>query len=766
MICYIVAKASQTAGFLGISARPAAKGAQNFSPGKPSNSSTSMKPARTNYAVLVVSLTCIIAGSLVARAQTTQTDQTDVVKVYTELVQTDVTVLDKDGHFADGLRREDFELRIDGKPRPIEFFERIKTGSVNEESQLAAARGSHQPPSVANPVATPLDRGRSVFFYIDDLHMDLNAVNLTRKMISRFIDREMKQNDEAAVLSSSGQIGFLQQLTDHRAVLRAALERLRPQNYSVKDFQSPPMTEYQAMLVDRRDKDTIDVFVENMLRETPGLTRDLAESMLHNRAQQMLQEGGRITKSTLSGLENLVRSSSSVPGRKLIFFISGGFFLDERNSDSIESIQRLTSAAARSGVVIYSMDARGLVSSLVDASTEVLFDPSARLDRASQGELLASQDALNALARDTGGRPFFNTNSLDEGLKAALRETSTYYLLAWKPDGESQSHNRFRRIEVKLINKPDLTVRVRRGFFDLDPEPAKALAKKNSREDEKSPQAKLQETITRPFPQRDIPIALSLSYVNTANKGDLLSTSLEIPSEFLSFVAQGDKSRAVVDLSGFVYNDKGRVGARFNDRVTVTAGTAQPDKASTEVRAPDVIYNFPVFLTPGIYQVRVGARDEASGKAGSAHGWIEIPNLSAGQLTLSSLLIGRLDEKNQSNASATSVPVENVSLSVDHRFRRDSYLRFMLFVYNAATSATDSKPDVAIQVQLIRDDQPVITTALRHIDTQGITDVKRLPYAADVPLVQLPAGHYLLQVTGVDRVAKQSASQQTRFEIY
>ena len=58
-------------------------------------------------------------------------DQTDVLRVFTELVQTDVMVFDKEGHFIDGLKKEDFELRIDGQPKPIDFFERIVAGSVN-----------------------------------------------------------------------------------------------------------------------------------------------------------------------------------------------------------------------------------------------------------------------------------------------------------------------------------------------------------------------------------------------------------------------------------------------------------------------------------------------------------------------------------------------------------------------------------------------------------------------------------------------------------
>ena len=68
----------------------------------------------------------------------------------------------------------------------------------------------------------PLDRGRIVF-YIDDLHMDLAGIQAAKKVISSFIEKDMGQNDQAAIASASGQIGFLQQLTNDRMVLRTAL---------------------------------------------------------------------------------------------------------------------------------------------------------------------------------------------------------------------------------------------------------------------------------------------------------------------------------------------------------------------------------------------------------------------------------------------------------------------------------------------------------------------------------------------------------------
>ena len=68
-------------------------------------------------------------------------------------------------------------------------------------------------------------------------------------------------------------------------------------------------------------------------------------------------------------------------------------------------------------------------------------------------------------------------------------------------------------------------------------------------------------------------------------------------------------------------------------------------------------------------------------------------------------------------------------------------------------------------MQVVRDEQPVVTTALRKVSTEGVQDLKRLPYAAEIPLQGLATGHYLLQITAVDRVSKRSVYQQARFEI-
>ena len=68
-------------------------------------------------------------------------------------------------------------------------------------------------------------------------------------------------------------------------------------------------------------------------------------------------------------------------------------------------------------------------------------------------------------------------------------------------------------------------------------------------------------------------------------------------------------------------------------------------------------------------------------------------------------------------------------------------------------------------MQVVRDDQPVVTAPLRKVSVDGVADLNQIPYAAEVSLAALPPGRYLLQVTVVDRVSKRSASQQIRFAI-
>src|SRR5215210_4419370 len=170
--------------------------------------------------------------------------------------------------------------------------------------------------------------------------------------------------------------------------------------------------------------------------------------------------------STLHTLASVVRGFGPLPGRKVLFFVSDGFLVDDNDSGVRDRMRTISDAAARAGVVIYSLDAGGLRTGQTDASEPGTFDPSGRLARASSGEVSAMQAPLFALAADTGGRALVNTNALGRVVSGALKETSLYYLLAWRPDeaAAGSAVPKYRRIEVSVAGRPELRVMVRRGF--------------------------------------------------------------------------------------------------------------------------------------------------------------------------------------------------------------------------------------------------------------------------------------------------------------
>lgn len=665
-------------------------------------------------------------------------------------------VFDRDARFVDGMRREDFELRVDGQVKPIAFFERVAAGTAEEESQLAAAGGEAS--SAISGVERPgLDRGRTILFYLDDLHMDVGSLGLALKTVGGFIDTQMSQDDQVVIASASGQAGFLQQLTDNKMVLHRALERIKLVPSRVRDNDRPTINAYQALLVDKSDREVIDVFVRETIRLNPFLTREQAENLVRGRSRMILQQAGHLTGNTLSGLDGLVRSSSKVPGRKVLFFISGGFILDP---DRTGAVRAITSAAARSGTIVYSIDARGLVAGMGDAGVSLSPDAAVRLGQAAFGELTASQDGLHALARDTGGRPILNTNAIGAGLSRALDETRVYYLLAWQPDQETGKASRFRDIDVSLKGKPGLTVRVRRGSFEAEPAPVAPVAKPTGRKrSAQVPDTPLQQALGSPFPERAIPIALSVNYLFATDRRMILVTSMHVPHAFLSFSEADAKQRATVRVGGTVSNDRGQRGANFNAAIAVAKDPADPLEASGET----FTYTHQIFAEPGLYQVQVAAHDEASGRIGSAQAWIEIPDLAKRRFALSSLLIGTPRTPGEMDASADAQPV-TANLHIGRRFQYGSNLRVFVFAYNAARPAGDGRPDLAIQFQIVRDNRTVLTIPYRKM-AAAAEDLERLPYAADVSLAGLPYGRYVLQVSVVDRVANTTASQDTRFEI-
>src|SRR6185503_3705028 len=192
--------------------------------------------------LLLIALCCVVV----------QAQEPEVVRTNTELVQTAITVLDKKGNFVEGLKREQFELTVDGKPRPVAFFERIASGSPRELELATLPDPTNN--ATTTPTAAPPPRvpGRTIVFFLDDLHLSPDSMNRTRMMLKHFLDRDMNSKDNVAIATASGQVGFLEQFTNNKAVLDTAVGRLVPRPYDANGYTAGgnvKMSEYIAFTI-------------------------------------------------------------------------------------------------------------------------------------------------------------------------------------------------------------------------------------------------------------------------------------------------------------------------------------------------------------------------------------------------------------------------------------------------------------------------------------------------------------------------------------
>lgn len=713
----------------------------------------SAKPRRLAVCTLCLAFSASVIYAQQQAPQRPTDGQDDVIRITSELVQTDVTVFDKQGRFVEDLKPEQFELKVDGQLVPVSFFELVKAGGPEEEAQLAAARRGEAVRAKSEGTAAPdaTARGRSLLFFVDDLHLDADSLGRTRRMLTDAVEKEMAANDRALVTAASGQLGA-QQLTNDKDALKATVGRIALRPGVRRDLGQPPMSEAQAVQVNRGDRSLIDYYVEQILKFEPSTSREVAEERVKGRADKIVEQSSAVATATLGSLESFLRDVSHIPGRKLVFFVSDGFVVENERSLAFPRMRRATDEATRAGVVIYALNARGLVTGTPDASESAPAD--GRVSRAVYGAQTLAQDVLYTLAADTGGRALVNTNDLNAGVRRALEETSKYYLIAWRPPKEGAAGGGLKRIEISVAGRPDLKVRTRR---DPGASVSSALAAVAPTPDTVSPAEELSSALRSPSPRRGLPASLVVIYRDAGGAGFAATASMQIPSASLSFKDEGGARAATVDVAGVVLDEQGKEVTSFERRVSVNA-----DSNALDPTHKLLFYNHELSLAPGRYQIRMGARDAQTGQLGSATSSFEIPDVSKGRLALSSLMLVEQMYADQEEAAGGKPGVQK---GVTQRFARAAHLRFLTYVYNAArAAANDNAPDLDVKVQVLQGNRAVANPDVREIavDEEG---AKRYPFAAEIPLEGLPPGEYALQVTVTDKATGMSATQQAKFVI-
>ena len=273
--------------------------------------------------------------------------------------------------------------------------------------------------------------------------------------------------------------------------------------------------------------------------------------------------------------------------------------------------------------MIYTLDARGIVGESIDVNRPT--DIGGFLI-ASIGELSSSQDGLNALAKDTGGQAFRNTNQpMHQWVEKIMDETSTYYLLAWKPDNEEQKRGKFKNIDISIVGRPDLKVRMRGSYFKSAALPLLTTKKKKEKDPLKARDDDMRIVIDAPVSESEIPTAVNLHFNQMPGLGTSVVATISIDDAALTFDLTDGKLAADVDIGGIFYDDKGKPINSFVGRLRIFPKTATTTGAAAKPKRS--IYQFSTLVPGGLFQIRVGIRDLKSSRSGSAEDWITVPKI-------------------------------------------------------------------------------------------------------------------------------------------
>jgi VWFA-related protein len=731
-----------------------------------------------------------------------QKGQEPLLRLETELVQIDVVVIDQEGKPVRDLKREDFELLENGNPQQITHF--AMGTSTRPAAWIRREKKPTADGTATETVAAETRSERYLVLAVDDLHLAPENLLVAKRALHRFIDQQMISGDQIALVTTSGTLGFFQQFTSDREVLRHAINRLSVQERKVTSSMDVPyITDYQAELIDLGDQDALELAVQQILalegtffqpppagqRGSGGTgtsqsgqppqgvmsARDRAIAQAKMRARSIIEQNAHFTNATLTALEGIIRSLSPLPGRKIVVLLSDGFLMGGTRGSRHFDMRRITDAATRAGVVIYSLDARGLIAtppgggaaeSSGIASMSVLPGARARIEQEALG---AKLHGLNALARDTGGLLITNNNDLNAGFQRVLEDNEIYYVLAYEP-AESYRDGRFREIKVRLPGRPELRVRTRKGYFAPNEKEAEKIAEKPK---EKSSERIAQEArrardeqirtgLGSLFPLRGIPVELAADFLDLPSQGTVAAITAHIDANGIEFTQKDDFHLATLDLAGIIFDEDGKAAKNFGERVNLQLNQRLFEHALRN----GFSYRNLVRLKPGIYQVRLAVRQEGTARLGSASSWVEITDLSKKQLALSSILLSSQDRiANVSLWSPQNAAGYQPRLTqASRRFKRNTNVDFLVFVYNAKADS-QGFTDTVIQAQVFSGSKLVYASPLNRIAPQGEGDVARIAYAARLSLDSFDPGNYELRLVVIDRAAKTTAQRRANFTV-
>ena len=715
---------------------------------------------------LVVATAFAAAQAPVQPAEAVNAQAPEVTfRVEVNYVEEDVRVVDRDGNFVRGLKREDFQLTEDGKPQKINTF-----GMV--DIPVAPIRR----PAFMGPDALPIEAdvvsneqvldGRLYLILLDDYHTAPLRTQLVKNLARRFVLEKLGPNDQAAVIPTSGILRGSQEFTQNRRLLLEAIGNFTGQKttsaaISKTDARSREVADSQA----NNDAGQPDpVSPENRYTEDP----DAPERTYKARA-------------ALNSLRSIAEWMSAIQGRrKAIIYISEGvdynlydMFVGSRpdvfNFENFNMIQQETwdtiQAASRSNVQIYPVDPRGLTN-LAQENIEISGLPLLGLRLGPETlnqELQTSQMNLRQLAEETGGVAAVGTNDMNKAFDRIVQENSSYYVLGYYSTNEKRD-GRLRRIAVKVNGYPDPQITFRKRYVAARGRAPKNTAAGKPLDAAAGLTSELMQAMAAPLPMTGLQLRLQA----VAQKGTGKNTNL----------------RVIVQTSGKDLTFKQNNGV-FSTKLSFSLGVFAKDGKSVFAERPDADLNLrpetharviksgvrlmrQISVAPGRYQLRVAAQDSSKAKQGTAILDIDVPDFSKPDIALSGVALAANADPSVATGSAPEVLNFGGGLpgapSTLRQFPANSEIAAFVEVYDNKP-APSHRLDVAATVKA--DDGRVV---FAHNQEYSSDDLHGQPggfgFSARIPMTGWTPGVYVLTIGATSRLSNQEpVSKVIQFEV-
>lgn len=714
-----------------------------------------------NRAFIILALLSSFAAAVLGQQKTPVAQPTpddDVVKISTALIQVDVSVTYPNGKVVTDLRPEEIEVYENGKKQDITTFSFVnfETRTIEKKAAPTMSQKNGPPTVPAPPVKlAPGQVTRTIALVVDDLGLSFESMKLVQRSLRKFVDEQMQPGDLVAIVRTGSGVGALQQFTSDKRMLYAAIERVKwNAAASGKVGAFAPMGPPTTIVLPNSEKSEGGPDASKLASEFAQIREDL------------------FTVGTLGAVNFVVNGMSSLPGRKSIVLFSDGISLLAKDPNFkmfsariVNALQGLTDKANRAGVVIYSIDARGLLYLGLTAedstgSLAVTDDVSSLVKKnldERNADFVEGRQGLEMLSRNTGGFLIKNTNDLNLGIESVLKDQKGYYLIGYQPDSETfdAKKSKYNELSIK-VTRPGINVRYRSGFFgisDNDIKSDKPLAKDPVKQE-------LSKALYSPFAAQDISLKLTPLFANDPQKGSYINTLLHVDANGLQFTDEsGGKKKAVFDIVVAAFGDNGQVMGEIEGTQTLTGDA----KDLSKLLAGGVNYTitFPM-KKPGAYQLRVALRDKRSTAIGSASQFLEVPELKKDRAVLSGIVLRKNGEKIKDDKTAY------LREAAFRTYKPESVLSYSFMIYNAVADKT-GKPDLVVQAKIFRENKDIYAgTPMRYTPEPGI-DRKRLPVEGGIQLAsRMEPGEYVLQIIVTDMAADEKyryASQWLDFEI-